>query len=732
MATVDDIDTESAVRKFLERQVVSDREDPTADSADEITAILEAVALSFLLEPQAALAFVLLAKNNLQQLVQADLDLLDYLLKAVDDVSNPNELIDDTSDIVEAQTALLEVDRLGRVSSDVKAYDRYTAAVSRFLDRRLARSLKRRRKNEFERSGTEAKRDLFKCLSVQNGIHGLVATRLGLVAGSVSDFESVDLTRIVASKTVTRVRNSLKKVLQGIAQRTLSKTAMAIELLAGAASLKSISQIKKIYDPIIESEELPVGRDIFLRSEAVAAVASSADVLDLSGLTPPWEFDLVIDSEPPVTLTVGSGSPFVLGAILEDGLVDITGTKSLYVQFEGSPPTALPTDQAVLVREIALPAGLNQTVSSLASYLNTQLAPDATCADYGDRLLITAASGVTKMVVRSFYHGTYSGGGVYIPATESGHALLGFADDQESELDVFQPETLAAILNFQLDPVLVDASVENGIVVLRTVSTDPHSELVFDGEVATALGFSDAVSEPTYLELVEDIFALDPADFGIIPGTVVTVLDDVDGGLSFYQEPIASIDGTKLFFAEELLVPRCLAGNAVVTSPLVYAVQSLLDALRPFSSQSAFTKDVTDLQRVMSPLFSRPTLAQINDAKRVLERVRDNVQDLMAAISPIVVTRGANQFTDLMSNILLSLEERGLDRASELLRQASFSEFFSLSNLAASKSSRLMKAIEEVGRKDFPVTTVEEDQAEPQAKATTPDDDILPGEELSD
>jgi hypothetical protein len=731
MATADDVDTVSAVRKFLERQVVTDREDPTADTAEEITAVLEAIATTFLLNPQAALAFVMLAKNNFQQILQKDIELLDYLLKTVNDVLNPNELIDDTSDLVEAQTALVEVDRIGRVAADVKAYDRYAAAVTRFLDRRLARTLKRRRRREFERSGTEAKRDLFQALAAQTGVHGVVAARLDILDGAVADFQSVDLTKIVAGRTVTRVRNSLKKVLSGIAKKTLSKTAAAVELLAGAAALKSISRIKEVYDPIVETNRFPADRDIYARSQPIAAkLVSTADVLDLSEIPPDewvlfWTF-LEGDAGGSSTFA-GEGQPFLLSR--PNDLIDTAG-QHLYIQFEGTPPTDPPTDQVYLVKSVELPTDTDQGPDELATLLDTELAPDATARSLPDgRILIIAADGVTRMVIRSENPGIFDIDGVYVPNPPSGHALLGFEDGQESERYILSAESAAALINESLAVTEAVASVEDGKLVVTSASTDIYSFVQYSGPVAEALGLGQAAAEPAYLELIEDGIAVDPASLGIISGAVVSVPDEVDGD-GFISEPVASTDGTKIYFEDEV-VPRCFNREVTVASPLLAASQNLTRAVRSYADVSIYAEDVRDLQRALTPLLSRPTLAQINDAKKILNAVRDRLVTMRDIVADIVVSRERNEFAGLVDNILLSLEERGLDRASDLLRQGAFSSFFSLSNTEASKSSRFLKSIEEVGRKDFPVTAVEEDQRDVRPVATTPDDSILFGEELS-
>ncbi len=256
MATLDDIDTKAAVRKFLERRTVVDREDASADGADEVSAVLEAVAQAFLLHPQAVLSFVLRAKNTLQQIVTTDLEYVDYMLTAIREVDAPSEPVSDLSDLIEAQTALIEVDRSGRVSEDLQSFGRYQRAIDRFLDEQLARSLKRRRRGEFERTGREARQDLFRALLGFGPIHALLEERLRLLRESVSDFQSVDVTKIVSTRAIARVRSSLKKVSSGLERQTLSKTAAAIELLSGRDALRSVSDARSIYDPTIEKKPM--------------------------------------------------------------------------------------------------------------------------------------------------------------------------------------------------------------------------------------------------------------------------------------------------------------------------------------------------------------------------------------------------------------------------------------------------------------------------------------------
>lgn len=734
MATVDDIDAKSAVRKFLERQVVVDREDQASDSAEEVQASLESVAVAFLLSPQVALYFVLLAKNALQQNIQSDIDIIDYLIKATDDVENPDTQITDTSDLVEAQAALVEVDRLGRLGSDVKAYDRYSSAVNRFLDRRLASSLKRRRRNEFERSGFEAKQDLFRVLAAFEPVHSLLSSKLSTLSNSITDFESVDLTRIVSTRTVSKVRTSLQKVLKTITNGTSSKTVVALELLAGAAALQSISNVRKIFDPLVDTGTFPTGREIRVSAEPAKARARGTEVdltYDLSGVSPPWVFAMTVDPEngggTPFSVTLphasASGRAWVASARADDGFGNFTITDDkLYVQLEGPAPTY--PDPVVIVT-VTLPTGV-QTFSTLVSTIDSALSAGGygNCVELAPnsfRFLIYGDSAVTKITLRSAIQGSFDISGNYTASDPVANETLGFVDDQESrDIGLFTPEELADLLGLNITGATFEA-VDNALEIESDLES-VDSSLLFSAGVADELGFSGEVrSEPSYLVLVEDGEEVDPTSLGLTAGSMVAVIDLDDTSRSI-NDPIASFDGTHMVFESSLPLPRVDSQTVRVVSPLVQAVQTVLGIVRPYVG--TFDDDSIAFQRLLSPLLSRPTLAQVNDAKSGLQEVRARLDTLRTDLMAVTVREDQTEFVTVARSIIASLEERGLDRAVDLLAEGSFSSFFSLTSEIASKSSRFMKAIEEVGRNDFPSQTIEGRIRDLEAKGTTPSDAV--------
>lgn len=747
MAITNDIDTKSAVRKFLELPSVVNREDQTADTADETTTVLEAVALSFLLYPQAALSFVLQAKNVLQQIVSTDRDILDYLLKAVDDVDNPDEPITDTSDLIEAQSALVEVDRLGRVASDVQAYDRYTKSISRFLDRRLAKSLKRRRRNELERTGIEARQDLFRVLSVFAPTHSLASTRLVQLLDGVDNFNSVSLTKIVSTRAVTRVRSSLNQVLRGIQKQQLSKTAIAIELLSGAAALSSISNTRGIYDPTIDTGSFPTNRSISVSSERVpATIRGTSEKTDLSSLDAPWTFGITIDpgdgTTGPVSQTIplpvsGASGRCYVKAVSGSPTFNIpVGSNVLYVQFDGITP---PATEAAMVRAVALPTGTAVGITSVLAALNdgTTGLINGTAVQIAStgRIIIYGSSSVTGITIKNGDRGTFDivlGSptfGVYTPAPGTIHDVLGFSNEQTSgDPNSFTPAELIDLLAPYI-PLASFSLSATGESVISTVSTDLSTSLTFSGAVAAAFGFTGKIiSSPSYLELIENDNAVDPGSVGVFIGSMVSVSDVESLSDRNLFSGIDSIEGTRLRFVEGVKLARCAEAHVQVLSPLVFSVQSLFDNIRGF--KGSFDQDSRNLQRVLSPILSKPTLAQISDAKKVLQSIRDNVNNLLTQLTATIVRTDRSEFNSVAQQIASSLEERGLDRALELLQTCLFSDFFALTSEGASKGNRFLKASEQVGRNEFAQRPSEQDQDDTEPLGTTPDDNLLTGDEL--
>jgi hypothetical protein len=160
--------------------------------------------------------------------------------------------------------------------------------------------------------------------------------------------------------------------------------------------------------------------------------------------------------------------------------------------------------------------------------------------------------------------------------------------------------------------------------------------------------------------------------------------------------PITRIESTQLFFDVSAL-PRCSEEAVSIDAPIVGTLRTLLGNLAPYVG--SFDDDSRDFQRVLSPILSRPTLAQVNDATRAINEVRSRLQELLALLQAAVVRTDRTSFGSVAAQIVASLQERGLDRSLDLLQSGQFSAFFGVTSETASATTRFMKAVEEVGRR---------------------------------
>lgn len=732
MASLDDIDTKQSVGKFLQRQSVTPRADNTANTADEITAVLETVAISFLLYPQAALTIILNAKNSLQQVAQADLSVIQFIQDALNDVENRDVPINDTSDLIEAQTALIELDRLGRVDATLQAFGRYQDAINRFLDQQLAPTLKRNGTGTLERTGDEARQDIFSILSQFAVSHGVMISMLTALQKSVDDFQSVNLTNLVSVVTLSRVRASLTRVKNRIQNGTISKTTAAIELLSGSASLSSISNVGDIFDPTVKTGTFPTRTNITLSPEDVKATVLSSDgPWDLTGASTPWLFVGTMDTLGPAPQSFSfeipgsgvSGHPYVSSEGLTSSIT-IPASRALFLHIQGSTPADF---------EIALPTGAT-SIATLVSTINTALSTHGGCVANPNTngLIIYAKGSGTQVAVRMSSSGSLG----TVSSSTSFHRELGFFDGQVSAVtNVFTPESLRLAIHNQLPSgtVVVEAT------KLRITSTLTDSDLssISFGSTSTIqdnFGFTGTTeAKPSYVEMIDGSTIQDPSTIGVYVGSVVTAAEEpsISGSAirTLNNESIVDIQGTKLFFSPSVSVPRRVL-DVSITSPVVASSQELVVGLQPFIS--LFGDDVQDVQRILSPIISKPTKAQISDAGRVLSGISTKLQNLISYLQGIVVRTDRTQYSDVASQVISALEERGLDRAQELLSGGQFSTFFSLSSANASKSNRLLTAMEAVTQQDLPVTNLEVDMDDDQvARGTNPDSNVLAGSELS-
>lgn len=236
------------------------------DVKSSFSEVQELVNTTLLYEPDAIYYLVYLASNRLRRLVQAELDTIDELLDAIDDLLKPNKPVEDISGAADAEAALVALEgamsRKGGVSS--QEYSRYTSSV-----RRLTRELGKTTKYTFVPRGAsqavtdivrpeaQAKKDVRTHLDALVDDHAAMLAGVDRILSAFNNFVATDLSASVAQKQVSRAREKmtdLKERLEVLTPggRIEEARAALLEVLANKSVVKEAAQApspgdKKVY-----------------------------------------------------------------------------------------------------------------------------------------------------------------------------------------------------------------------------------------------------------------------------------------------------------------------------------------------------------------------------------------------------------------------------------------------------------------------------------------------------
>jgi hypothetical protein len=428
----------------------------------------------------------------------------------------------------------------------------------------------------------------------------------------------------------------------------------------------------------------------------VAATSRATGEWSLALTPTPWTFQVAVGG------TVYSQDlpeeAYLIGAEI-GATITVPAGSHLFVQIEGLAPEFTPLD-------IPIAAGA-RTFSSLVTEIDAALAVHGgSCqAFYGGtrRLFLTAGPADWLVVIGGGTSGT------------SVHGLLGLSLLPSKSVGNFSADDLKTLLETEIGPSTLAVSDRD----LVLTAPDTISDLLFGG-VAPGLGFTDA--DPTSYSL-----GLSEAGSAVLADSLgLAVGDRVQVGV--FDAIIATIEDSVLGF--DVSVPGQPNLLLTTTSFVIPIVQSLLRAVTPY--KQSFDGDALALQSTLSPLMGSPTLAQINDARGVVTDITNRLQDLYDVLYAFSSPDRTTADYTACRNILKSLEERGLDRALDLLQESKFSSFFALTSENSSRSGRLLKATEVAGRSWLSSETNEENIKDSPSITTSRDDDILPNFGTSD
>lgn len=709
------------LKKYLQRGIVRSPESES-DRSQEVIAVLETVKQFLLLHPQAIYTLALKAKNAIIQIGNTCSSLLNNAILATEELENKTDFPKDISDLLEAKSALLS---LNSIEAD-KAFERYNASVERYLKTQLSPLVRPKRKQYLERSGDEAREDLIDAVRIYLKLRKELENRINLLISAESSFTSLKLQDELLSGAVEKVIQSLDELRFKSPAGAVSNITSVIELLAGKAAITSLRN-----PPAINESTLPAD----VRAYPVMgspSVSTTAVVGSYSINALPTDYLTVeVDGGAPQTIQVPSqsvastSSSFYLASSKPSTVFNIPNNTRLYLYVEGINYTH--SDPSVGTQNGLVPVSLSAgsiPFSQVVSEIDTGSPSFIRCVELGEQgapsgsstlLIYTTDPNITSISVQTSAPYPVTGGVVQGPPPDSIHEELGFGAGQAGVPNTkISPETLQASLSASISGVNVTVSDTLDYVTISTYSIGPSASLKFSGTLAAELGlpFSLIQDESSVVELRGDISSLTPDSKIILNGVSRKVVSiDRNTNLVTLDQPIHTDQGL----------------SVVVEPKPKYTMLPLISYLRQYSAPSE-----AEIDGKLSSVLGNPSEAFRSDFINLLNSAKDSLDTLVNNLRSLATTEVQDPLHSQVEEAIHSLEERGMDRAVELLIKCDFVSFSSMIAEESSFGSNLLSKMETIG-KDIPANETEKDwESADDQTAFDMDRDTLPLVEQAD
>lgn len=212
--------------------------------------VFDLLTTALLLRPDAYFYLVRLAANRLSAEVTRQLEALDVIREVAPLASRPSKLVDSTTDLANAQAAILDLNAgLGARTSGIRgsigpAVDRFRRSVSRFVSTELTKNVVSG--SSVVETGEELREKIKQAWIDGTQRHDTILTLGTAVAGALTSLERVRLpetaVRDIASRISTRL-SELRTIMEGSSAQAESRMAM-LELLTMRTLLTKASSFQ--------------------------------------------------------------------------------------------------------------------------------------------------------------------------------------------------------------------------------------------------------------------------------------------------------------------------------------------------------------------------------------------------------------------------------------------------------------------------------------------------------
>jgi hypothetical protein len=681
MATTD-LDTR--VKTLLDLTIAESRVQGAVPTSVEAQAVFQSIAISLMLMPRTALYFAYLAKSGLQKSLSEELTLIEDLKSEIKDLGNPSYKITGESTLNKARTALVQMAELPKITTGASSFSRYDAAINEFLNKHLAKNVKKPGATDLSRTAAEAGSDLVASFQSLKDTHSDFLNRLYTLHVGVDNFRSTPFSAIVGTTTVLRARRDLDEVLALVrAGEQSAARDIAIRLISSRAALRVLGAPPSPFDTLLPS--------------GMVAVTEPATPTVVTGVGP---FSFVAD--PNVTINGVSWQLF-------------TGATALLISDAITFPVTIPANHYLMISvdgvEVPVPMSGSTTSTTFAApidlvnYFNAQGLPadraGVSASEFPDgtvrwMLLSPTATRISLMPTILVADPAST---VDIPAcyTTSASRMVGFTTS-ESGISLVAAKDVAAALNNCFPAIHADWTTD-GTVSIALLDTSANAQLDISApalgvSVSGVRGFTDS------MRLFLDGKQVAPEDY-------LQVGDEISHTNSATRHRISKIvDGVVIRDDQVVSFSQPVIG----TSALVLFYQALSASIASFLSSwdsTSYAYNLDRIDRALAPLAGSQTPAQRNVALHELEALKDYLKDLdarLTALDSALPAAAGKAEKQAANGILTTLLERRYDAAADFLLRCDLHSVIEMNADAASYGGRLLSSASAFARQDIGVT----------------------------
>lgn len=689
----------------------------------EARAIIESIALNLLLKPKSVLYAAHLARNGLQNVVTQEIAAVDAMSKTVDDLANTTFSSASTLHLDKATNALLQIEGLEKIDINSQAFKRFDKSIDDFLNKSLAKTVRRLGNTELSRPSTEAAADLPTDFSSLESLHEELLSRLYALSVGVENFTTSPLGTILGLTTAYRARVDIQDItdIVNAGESGTQARDIAIRLLGDRAAMKSVGSLPTISAPLLDTlNEVPTGFVLQAQSDpATASVTSAVGPFVFSALasaTITVNGTTLNTTRFPQTTFDLQNKAFVVS---EAGIVfpvTIPATYYLFIHLTRLTAAfgyALQTDGTYL-KQIRVPFTAGPiSLSQVVANLNSALGSDGVAAEYinagTSRILIAANSPVTMINIAAYHtEPSASSLGDLNVFTNSADTLLGFFIGQHGVSGSTPIQIVVDAFNRIFGSLITASVTPDQRVLLTTLLDSVGTYLTVTTDTSLAInGTSRAQSSSIRLFGTVYGVATDPVD----PAPLMDPNDVFKAPTG--TSSVLTVNTTRITLASPL---NTFSGNVTVTSALVDAFNLFEAAVQSFLTswlETDYAKDLTTLNRAVAVLSGKATPATRNAVKAILSDLKTQLQSLASALTlgPIP-TGAASEEQAVVAGVISSLIERKYDQALTFFLELRLQELFELTGETASFGGNVLKTMSDLAASDivFPNTKLDEDK----------------------